>query len=146
MNNQQINNSDVCKSALSAGVQTQILGIASGIAVTDENCERMKLIRPRFPRLKSKHRIGHKAGTHGIGYEPAFACSHGPHAITMLRLSPVVFLVLGVVSSASVPSEAPVPGFRRILFSAIATTSSTFGMDETSRCNVDLCSNPWAHM
>ena len=29
-----INNSDVCKSAYSAGVQTQILGIASGITVT----------------------------------------------------------------------------------------------------------------
>ena len=43
-----INNSDVCKSAFSAGVQTQILGIASGIAVTDENCERMKLSRSLF--------------------------------------------------------------------------------------------------
>ena len=43
-----INNSDVCKSALSAGVQTQILGIASGIAVTDENCERMKLSRSLY--------------------------------------------------------------------------------------------------
>ena len=40
-----INNSDVCKSAYSAGVQTQILGIASGITVTDENCERLKLSR-----------------------------------------------------------------------------------------------------
>ena len=43
-----INNSDVCKSAFSAGVQTQILGIASGVAVTDENCERMKLSRSLF--------------------------------------------------------------------------------------------------
>ena len=34
-----VNNSDVCKSAFSAGVQTQILGIASGITITDENCE-----------------------------------------------------------------------------------------------------------
>ena len=38
-----VNNSDVCKTAASAGVQTQILGIASGITVTDENCERIKL-------------------------------------------------------------------------------------------------------
>ena len=37
-----INNSDVCKSAASAAVQTQILGFASGITITDENCERMK--------------------------------------------------------------------------------------------------------
>ena len=32
----------------SAGVQTQILGVASGITVTDENCERMKLSRSLF--------------------------------------------------------------------------------------------------
>ena len=37
-----INNSDVCKSAYSAGVQTQILGVATGVTVTDENCERLK--------------------------------------------------------------------------------------------------------
>ena len=37
-----INNSDVCKSAASAAIQTQILGFASGITVTDENCERLK--------------------------------------------------------------------------------------------------------
>ena len=43
-----VNNSDVCKSAFSAGVQTQILGIASGITITDENCERMKLSRSLF--------------------------------------------------------------------------------------------------
>ena len=43
-----VNNSDVCKSAFSAGVQTQILGVASGITVTDENCERMKLSRSLF--------------------------------------------------------------------------------------------------
>ena len=40
-----INNSDVCKSAASAAIQTQILGFASGITVTDENCERLKLAR-----------------------------------------------------------------------------------------------------
>ena len=43
-----VNNSDVCKSAFSAGVQTQILGIASGVTVTDENCERMKLSRSLY--------------------------------------------------------------------------------------------------
>ena len=43
-----VNNSDVCKSAFSAGVQTQILGIASGVTVTDENCERIKLARSLY--------------------------------------------------------------------------------------------------
>ena len=43
-----INNSDVCKSAASAAIQTQILGFASGITVTDENCERLKLSRSLY--------------------------------------------------------------------------------------------------
>lgn len=43
-----VNNSDVCKTAASAGVQTQVLGIASGITVTDENCERIKLARSLY--------------------------------------------------------------------------------------------------
>ena len=43
-----VNNNDVCKSAYSAGVQTQILGIASGVTVTDENCERLKLSRSLY--------------------------------------------------------------------------------------------------
>ena len=43
-----INNNDVCKSANSAGVQTQILGIASGVTVTDKNCERLKLARSLY--------------------------------------------------------------------------------------------------
>ena len=43
-----INNSDVCKSAYSAGLQTGFAGIATGITVTDENCERMKLSRSLF--------------------------------------------------------------------------------------------------
>ena len=43
-----INNSDVCKSAASAAIQTQILGFASGITVTDENCERLKLSRSMY--------------------------------------------------------------------------------------------------
>ena len=36
-----INNNDVCKSAASAAIQTQILGFASGITITEENCERI---------------------------------------------------------------------------------------------------------
>ena len=43
-----INNNDVCKSAASAAIQTQILGFASGITVTDENCERLKLARSLY--------------------------------------------------------------------------------------------------
>ena len=43
-----INNSDVCKSAASAAIQTQILGFASGVTVTDENCERIKLARSLY--------------------------------------------------------------------------------------------------
>ena len=31
-----VNNSDVCKTAVAGAVQTQILGISSGITVTDE--------------------------------------------------------------------------------------------------------------
>ena len=38
-----VNNSDICKTAAATAVQTQILGIASGITITDENCERIKL-------------------------------------------------------------------------------------------------------
>ena len=43
-----INNSDVCKSAASAAIQTQILGFASGITVRDKNCERLKLSRALY--------------------------------------------------------------------------------------------------
>ena len=43
-----INNSDVCKSAASAAIQTQIFGFASGITVSDENCERIKLARSLY--------------------------------------------------------------------------------------------------
>ena len=44
-----VNNSDVCKTAVAGAVQTQILGISSGITVTDENCERIKLARSLYP-------------------------------------------------------------------------------------------------
>ena len=43
-----VNNSDICKTATSGAVQTQILGIASGITITDENCERLKLARSMY--------------------------------------------------------------------------------------------------
>ena len=36
-----VNNSDVCKSAYSAGVQSLVLGLASGVTITDENCEKL---------------------------------------------------------------------------------------------------------
>jgi hypothetical protein len=43
-----VNNSDICKTAASTAVQTQILGIASGITIRDENCERIKLSRSLY--------------------------------------------------------------------------------------------------
>ena len=43
-----VNNSDVCKTAVAGAVQTQTLGISSGITVTDENCERIKLSRSLY--------------------------------------------------------------------------------------------------
>ena len=43
-----VNNSDICKTAASAAVQTQILGIASGVTITDTTCERIKLSRSLY--------------------------------------------------------------------------------------------------
>ena len=43
-----IKNTDVCKSARSAAVQTQIFGFASGITVTDDTCELLKLSRSLY--------------------------------------------------------------------------------------------------
>ena len=43
-----VNNSDVCKTAVAGAVQTQILGISSGITISDENCERIKLSRSLY--------------------------------------------------------------------------------------------------
>ena len=43
-----VNNNDVCKSASSAAIQTQIFGFASGVTITDENCERIKLARSLY--------------------------------------------------------------------------------------------------
>lgn len=43
-----VNNSDICKTATSGAVQTQIFGIASAITIRDENCERIKLSRALY--------------------------------------------------------------------------------------------------
>ena len=40
-----VNNSDICKSAYSGAIQTQVLGISSGVTVRDMNCEMIKLAR-----------------------------------------------------------------------------------------------------
>ena len=50
-----VNNSDICKTAASTAVQTQILGLAGGTAIRDLNCERLKLSR-------SLYRMGMKVG------------------------------------------------------------------------------------
>ena len=46
--NIMINQNDMCKSGIGAGVQSQVLGIAMGTTVDDENCERIKLSRSLF--------------------------------------------------------------------------------------------------
>ena len=43
-----VNNSDICKTAALTAVQTQILGLATGVTITDENCERIKLSRSLY--------------------------------------------------------------------------------------------------
>ena len=43
-----VNNSDICKSGAAASIQTQVLGVATGITITDENCERIKLARSLY--------------------------------------------------------------------------------------------------
>jgi hypothetical protein len=43
-----VSNNDVCKSAAAASVQTQVLGVATGITITDKNCERLKLSRSLY--------------------------------------------------------------------------------------------------
>ena len=43
-----VNNQDVCSTAASAAVQTQILGFAAGTTVRDLNCERLKLSRSLY--------------------------------------------------------------------------------------------------
>jgi len=43
-----VNNSDVCTSGYSGSVQTQVLGISSGVTIKDANCEMIKLSRSLF--------------------------------------------------------------------------------------------------
>lgn len=43
-----VNNQDVCTTAVSAAVQTQVLGIAGGTTIRDLNCERLKLSRALY--------------------------------------------------------------------------------------------------
>jgi hypothetical protein len=50
-----VNNQDVCSTASSMAIQSQILGIAGGTTVRDLNCERLKLSRALF-------RMGMKVG------------------------------------------------------------------------------------
>ena len=50
-----VNNQDVCSTAASAAIQSQILGIAGGTTIRDLNCERLKLSRQLF-------RFGMKVG------------------------------------------------------------------------------------
>ena len=43
-----VNNSDVCRTGMSVGAQTGIVGISTGLTITDENCERIKLARSLY--------------------------------------------------------------------------------------------------
>ena len=43
-----INNNDVCKSGYTAGLQSSVVGLATGVTVRDENCERIKLSRSLY--------------------------------------------------------------------------------------------------
>ena len=43
-----INNSDVCKSGYTAGLQSSVVGLATGVTIRDENCERLKLSRSLY--------------------------------------------------------------------------------------------------
>ena len=46
--NVMVNNQDVCSTGVSAAVQTQVLGIASGMTIRDMNCERLKLSKALY--------------------------------------------------------------------------------------------------
>ena len=41
-----VNNSDICKVATSGAIQTNILGLATGVVVDDELCQLLKLFPP----------------------------------------------------------------------------------------------------
>ena len=46
--NIMINQNDMCKSGVGAGVQSSVIGLALGATVVDDNCERIKLSRSLF--------------------------------------------------------------------------------------------------
>ena len=43
-----VNNSDICKVATSGAIQTNILGLATGVVVDDELCQLLKLSRQMY--------------------------------------------------------------------------------------------------
>ena len=43
-----INNSDICRTGISTGLQTDLFGIANGLTIEDKNSERLKLARSLF--------------------------------------------------------------------------------------------------
>ena len=45
-----INNTDVCKSGYTAGIQSSVVGLATGISIRDQNCERLKLSRSLYAK------------------------------------------------------------------------------------------------
>src|SRR5210317_1468040 len=46
--NIMINQNDMCKSGVGAGVQSSVIGLALGATVVDDNCERIKLSRSLY--------------------------------------------------------------------------------------------------
>ena len=46
--NIMINQNDMCKSGVGAGVQSSVIGLALGATVVDDNCERIKLSRQLY--------------------------------------------------------------------------------------------------
>ena len=57
-----VNNSDVCKSAAAASVQSQVLGISTGVTITDEVCQRIKLSRSLFGMGMKVAAVSHLCG------------------------------------------------------------------------------------
>ena len=43
-----INNSDVCRTGTTAGVQAQVVGLSAGVTIEDKNCEVLKLSRSLY--------------------------------------------------------------------------------------------------
>jgi len=43
-----VNNTDICKSAMSSAIQTQIFGFSTGVTISDSTCELLKLSRTLY--------------------------------------------------------------------------------------------------